>query len=115
MESNFQTFIDFTRIARDQGYLEAAKELQRRKRETGMSFEQILREYDEIRASNQKSREEKIQLSGEVQRLKDHIAELKREEEAQYSQNNVSKEQVQKYLRIGDQLKRGGIDLEQQD
>ena len=59
MEPDVHTFMDFIHAARSHGYLEAAKELQRLKKETGMDYEAILTEYKDLRTSNEKGQQGK--------------------------------------------------------
>ena len=77
-----------------------------------MNYVAITQDYKKNREFNEKVREERGGLLLEVGRLRGCIAELKREEARQLTDNGVSKERVQRYLAIADRLRSAGIDLE---
>jgi DNA-binding Lrp family transcriptional regulator len=88
MEIDMKTVSQFTNAARRQGFLEAARELQRLETETGMDFKTLVQNYKENREFNEKNRRERDEFV-------------------------KSKERVDRYLAIVDRLQKAGIDIEQ--
>jgi predicted transcriptional regulator len=110
--ADMQAVSNLVQAGKSQGFLEASKELQRIETETGMDYKTIVQRYRENRELNEKTCKDNYELLAENNQLSDRRAELKREEAQQLKENCLTKERIERFLKIADRLKKAGFDID---
>ena len=100
-----ETAADLLHAAKEGGFVEVAKELAHLESETGKNATSIVDESKRMQETVERSREEEKSFIT-------RIADLRRKEAEQFTQHQVTKERVDRYLWLFDRLKKSGIDLD---
>ena len=106
--ADMQAVSNMVQASKSQGSLEAFKELQQLETETGMNYKTIVQKYKENCGLNEKARKKNDELLAERNQLSGRIADLKLEEAQQLRQNGLTKEGIERDLKLADRLKKAG-------
>ena len=109
---DMQAVSNMVQASKSQGSLEAFKELQQLKTETGMDYKTILQKYKENRELNERTRKKNDELLPENRQLSNRIAELKHEKTQQLKENSLTKDRIERILKLADRLKKAGFDVD---
>ena len=109
---DMQAVSNMVQASKSQGSLEAFKELQQLKTETGMDYKTILQKYKENRELNERTRKKNDELLAENRQLSNRIAELKHEKAQQLKENSLTKDRIERILKLADRLKKAGFDVD---
>ena len=110
--AEMQAVSNMVQASKSQGSLEAFKELQQLKTETGMDYKTIVQKYKKNCELNEKTRKKNDELLAENRQLFDRVAKLKLEEAQELKENCLTKERIERDLKLADRLKKAGYDIE---